>query len=152
MKLARVSARPAPADWPDDAEMLIEEYIAVFYPDGPLTASSLRTEIRKGTLTPSPVAGKFYITPAKVRAMFKAAECLAKRKAPAFTSVKGGSSPAPENVANQSGSLGMDRLRSAQVALASSLTRLGGPSPTTSPANGRRRSAKVAILATQRTS
>jgi hypothetical protein len=126
--------------------MLLDEYIAVFYPHGPLTTNSLRTEIRKGTLTPAQVAGKFYITPAKVRAMFKAAECPVKPKAPGSTFDRAALSPAPESAGSPSGSSVMDRLRSARAVIETSLTPQGETSPPTSRRNGRR--SQVITLAT----
>jgi hypothetical protein len=96
--LARVDRRPQPEQWSDDDDMTLQEYIAVFYPDGPLTVASLRTEIAKGRLTPSEVAGKFFITPAAVRALLKAPTCPAKPKAPASTS--GRARPPPHRQAH----------------------------------------------------
>lgn len=124
----RISARPRPEDWPADAAMRLEEAAAVFGLDYPITVSTLRTEIRKGRLTPAKVAGTFTITPAQIRDLYK--PCPAEPKALASTS---SSAPA----ARPSGSSGMDRLSAAQAAARIAVERLKSRSPLTSPTNGR---------------
>jgi hypothetical protein len=49
-KLARAKARPDPAQWSDDEAMTLVEAAAVFFPQGPLTLSSLRKAAAAGTL------------------------------------------------------------------------------------------------------
>lgn len=43
--------------------MRLEEAVAVFGRQLPISVAMLRTEIRKGRLTPALVAGKFFVTP-----------------------------------------------------------------------------------------
>src|SRR5258706_101537 len=49
-KLARAKARPDPAQWGEDEVMTLVEAAAVFFPEGPLTLSSLRGAAAAGTL------------------------------------------------------------------------------------------------------
>lgn len=46
----RVAARPDPAAWGEDELLSFSEAAALLWPDGPLTASSLRTAYRAGEL------------------------------------------------------------------------------------------------------
>jgi hypothetical protein len=52
--------------------MMLAEAVEVFWPEGPLTIASLRTEIRKGRLTSARVAGRLFVTPADLKRMFVA--------------------------------------------------------------------------------
>lgn len=47
----------------DDRLLTLAQAIEIFYPDGPLTIASLRTEIKKGGLTAERIAGKIFVTP-----------------------------------------------------------------------------------------
>jgi hypothetical protein len=47
--------------------MTLVEAVAVFWPDGPLTVRSLRTEIAKASLTAERIAGKDLVTPADLK-------------------------------------------------------------------------------------
>ena len=67
--LIRVKDRPTPDFWDADEVMTLVEAAAVFFPDGLLTIASLRSEIRKGNLAYSVVAGKFLTTPRAMREM-----------------------------------------------------------------------------------
>ena len=67
--LARARNRPRPEEWRDDELMTLAEAAAVFWPDGPLTVRSLRTEIAKGSLTAERIAGKVFVTPAALKEM-----------------------------------------------------------------------------------
>src|ERR1700730_10748709 len=49
-KFARAKARPDPAQWGEDEVMTLVEAAAVFFPQGPLTLSSLRRAATAGTL------------------------------------------------------------------------------------------------------
>ena len=49
--------------WAEDDLMTLWEAVAVFWPDGPLTVASLRTEIRFGNLICERIAGKMLVTP-----------------------------------------------------------------------------------------
>ncbi|WGS22202.1 hypothetical protein [Bradyrhizobium sp. ISRA463] len=70
-KLARAKARPNPAQWDEDEVMTLVEAVAVFFPDGPLTLSSLRKATAVGTLEIAKVAGKDLTTPRAIRKMVK---------------------------------------------------------------------------------
>src|SRR6516165_5367405 len=75
--LSRARARPRPDQWADDEAMTLPEAVAVFYPDGPLTLSTLRTAARAGQLAVARVAGKNLTTPKAMRELVK--PCRAKR-------------------------------------------------------------------------
>lgn len=134
--LARVAAKPRPEDWRDDDAMTLAEAVAVFYPQGPLTVSSLRTEIRKGRLLAAEVAGRLYVTPARLKGLFepRTDPWLVDQKAPGSISGK----VAPTGGPTTSGSSVTDRKKSAQAALQAALRTLNKPSPNTSLRNGRR--------------
>jgi hypothetical protein len=66
---ARVMARPSPDRWREDELMTLPEAVALFWPNGPLTVTSLRTAGHEGSLEITAVAGKFFVTPAAIRAM-----------------------------------------------------------------------------------
>ena len=55
-KLVRAKARPDPAQWGEDEVMTLVEAAAVFFPQGPLTLSSLRRAAAAGTLEIAKVA------------------------------------------------------------------------------------------------
>ena len=116
--LARVERMPTPAHWSDDDPMTLAEAVAVFWPYGPLTIASLRTEIGNGRLTPAHVAGKHFVTPAQIRALFQpeAPACPAGQKAPASISVLDVSTRAPENRSRTSGTSATDRASLARAA------------------------------------
>lgn len=136
--LTRVTRRPKPEDWADDAPMTLAEAVAVFSDDYPMTVSTLRTEIRKSRLTPARVAGTLYVTPAQIKALFR---CPAMPKAPGSTSAGGGSTPAPARRSPTPTSSVMERDRLAQAAALTALAKLSGSSPNTSPRSGARRKA-----------
>jgi hypothetical protein len=69
----RVAARPDPASWADDELMSFSEAIALMWPDGPLTASSLRTAYRAGGLEVVVIARKLLVTKRALREMAEAA-------------------------------------------------------------------------------
>ena len=70
-KLSRTRARPDPSQWGEDEVMTLVEAAAVFFPQGPLTLSSLRTAATSGTLEISRVAGKDLTTPRAIRKLVK---------------------------------------------------------------------------------
>ncbi len=70
-KLARARARPDPSQWSEDEVMTLVEAVAVFFPQGPLTLSSLRTAVASGTLEIAKVAGKDLTTPRAIRKLVK---------------------------------------------------------------------------------
>jgi hypothetical protein len=57
--------------------MTLPEAVAVFYPDGPLTLSTLRTAARAGQLAVARVAGKDLTTPKAMRELVR--PCRAKK-------------------------------------------------------------------------
>src|ERR1700730_9125827 len=77
-KLSRAKARPDPAQWDEDEVMTLIEAVEVFFPDGPLTLSSLRTAVAAGTLEIAKVAGKNLTTPRAIRKLVTPS-CLAAK-------------------------------------------------------------------------
>lgn len=75
---ARIAQRPRPELWDPDELMTLAEAAAVFFPDGPLSLSSLRTAIRDGDLAITRVAGKILTTPRAIKEMTK--PCPAERQ------------------------------------------------------------------------
>jgi hypothetical protein len=65
----RVAARPNPCDWADDELMTLAEAAALMWPQGPLTASSLRTAYRAGELEVAMIARKLLVTKAALAQM-----------------------------------------------------------------------------------
>jgi hypothetical protein len=76
----RIAVRPDPAQWADDELMTFAEAAALLWPQGPLTASSLRTAYRAGQLEVTVIARKLLVTKAAIRAMTDAATRRAKGK------------------------------------------------------------------------
>ena len=68
-KPARIRARPEPRLWSDLDILNVEEAAALWWPDGPLSAKSLRNAIRAGRLGCVRIAGKLFVTPAAIREM-----------------------------------------------------------------------------------
>ncbi|WP_027574000.1 hypothetical protein [Bradyrhizobium sp. WSM1743] len=66
---ARICARPDPATWRDDELMTLAEAAALFWPEGPLTETSLRTAVRDHRLAISRIAGKFFTTKRAIAAL-----------------------------------------------------------------------------------
>ena len=63
----RIAGRPRPDQWRDDELLTLPEAARLFWPDGPLTTTSLRTAARDGTLEIRTVAGRHMTTPAALR-------------------------------------------------------------------------------------
>ncbi len=128
--LVRCHARPAPDDWADDEPMTLAEAVEVFFANGPLTSSSLRTEIANGRLATAKVAGRYYVTPANLKALFepRILPCPESQKAPAFTFAR----PGPTGGQLPSTSFEMAEQRSALAAARMSLKALKKPSGNTS--------------------
>lgn len=63
----RIAARPRPDQWRDDELLTLPEAARLFWPDGPLTTTSLRTAARDGALEIRTVAGRHMTTPAALR-------------------------------------------------------------------------------------
>jgi hypothetical protein len=73
MKPRRVAARPDPKDWQADELLTFAEAAALLWPDGPLTASSLRTAYRAGQLEVTLIARKLLTTKRALAAMTEGA-------------------------------------------------------------------------------
>jgi hypothetical protein len=65
----RVAKRPRPDEWQDHELLTLPEAAALFWPDGPLTTTSLRTAVRDRQLEVAIIAGKFLTTKAAIRRM-----------------------------------------------------------------------------------
>lgn len=65
----RVVMRRDPAQWSDVELMSLYEAAALFWPDGPLTVTSLRTAVRDGKLGVTEIAGKLLTTKAAIAEM-----------------------------------------------------------------------------------
>lgn len=128
--MARLVLRPSPDDWADDEPMTLKEAVAVFYPHGPLTVSSLRTEIANGRLATAKVAGRYYVTPANLKALFEphTLTCPESQKVHAFTFAQ------PGRTGGQMPSMSSEMVeqRSALAAARMSLQALKKPSGNTS--------------------
>jgi hypothetical protein len=68
-KLDRVSRRPDPAAWSEDELLALHEAVALLWPRGPVTVSSLRTAIAAGDLAYARIAGRIYTTRPALAAM-----------------------------------------------------------------------------------
>jgi hypothetical protein len=66
---ARVKRRPDPQAWGEDELLALHEAVALIWPAGPVTVSSLRTAIAKGELAYARIAGRIYTTRAALAAM-----------------------------------------------------------------------------------
>jgi hypothetical protein len=76
----RIAARPDPSSWGDDELLTFSEAAALMWPQGPLTASSLRTAYRGGALEVVIIARKLLVTKAAIRRMTEAATRRATAK------------------------------------------------------------------------
>lgn len=81
IKPRRVAARPDPEAWGEDELLSFSEAAALLWPDGPLTASSLRTAYRAGELEVTVIARKLLVTRRALAEMTAAA----RRKRPGKT-------------------------------------------------------------------
>ena len=125
-KLARAKARPDPAQWGEDEVMTLPEAAAIFFPNGPLKLSSLRSAKDAGTLEIANVAGKDLTTPRAIRKLVKLS-CLAAKPS-RRDSGSGKTKDAGSSSIGQAESDG----RSAQAAAATTLTALRRRSKNTS--------------------
>lgn len=62
----RIQGRSDPKDWGDDELMTLAEAAALFWPEGPLTTTSLRTAERDNKLEVAHIAGKLLTTKAAI--------------------------------------------------------------------------------------
>jgi hypothetical protein len=129
-RLARTRLRPDPEQWLPDETMTLVEAVAVFFPQGPLTLSSLRTAIACGGLAIARVAGKDLTTPAAIRKLVT--PCRAAKPSRRDS----GTAPMPTPGSSSTGNG-----KSAQAAAAKTLTerrkRLKPTSQTDTPHNRR---------------
>jgi hypothetical protein len=94
----RVALRPNSADWSDDELMSLPEAAALFWPDGPLSTSSLRTAVKTGQLDVLVLARKFLTSKA---AILRMSVCSARpAAAPAAAPA-----PLPQGVADAIGKI-----------------------------------------------
>jgi hypothetical protein len=128
----RIAARPLPDDWGEDEPMRLDEAVAVFAGKLPISVALLRTEIAKGRLVPARVAGKFFVTPAQLRELFR--PCRVSPKVPASICAPADLILGPKPRSPTSTSSEMDRLKGAQDAALTACTRLSARSRATSPA------------------
>jgi hypothetical protein len=107
-----------------DTPLRLDVAADIAYPDGSMTESGLRNEIRKGRLECERTAGKQYVTLSGIERMRQ--QCREDRKVPASTTANAA-------VATPSGSFSTERLKSAQAAAQAIANGLKKPSPPTSP-------------------
>jgi hypothetical protein len=140
-RLARTRARPRPEQWGDDEAMTLIEAVTVFFPTGPLTLSSLRTEARERRLAVARVAGKVLTTPRAIKQLVT--PCLAaKQSRRVSTSEENGTAQAPGSSSTAAG-------KSAQAATRKRLKELRTHSKITSPSDTSRPSAPVILLSSR---
>ena len=132
-KLGRTRARPDPSQWGEDEVMTLVEAAAVFFPQGPLTLSSLRTAATSGTLEIVRVAGKDLTTPRAIRKLVKPSCRAAKPSRLDFGSGKmtdPGSSSTAEGISAQAAAamtLTAQRKRSKNISARVTRPPLGRP-------------------------
>ena len=104
----------------------LQEAVDPFFPGGRITVRSLRTEIKKGRLQVTEVAGKFLVSESAIAEMLeRCRQCPAAGTLPTFTSA---------NDADDllSGRSETERMRSAQAAARTTLQdKLAAPAPIT---------------------
>ncbi|WP_293316032.1 hypothetical protein [Phenylobacterium sp.] len=110
--------------------MHLDEFVAVFGIELPVSVPLLRGEIRKGKLPAKKVAGKLFITPSQVRELFQ--PCRPDPKAPASTSGAIASIAAAAGRSPTSTSSAMDRFSAARDAALIACQKLSGGSESTS--------------------
>src|SRR5215813_10143879 len=105
-----------------DTPLRLEVAAALAYPDGSMTASGLRKEVKKGRLVIERTAGKDYVTLAAIEEMRKICRGNASHHA---------SGSSPQNVTPSEGSRitqrGTLRTEAIERAQATARTMLGGP-------------------------
>ncbi|CAH1657425.1 hypothetical protein CHELA1G11_13053 [Hyphomicrobiales bacterium] len=112
-KTDRSISRPLASDWSDFELMTLREACEVFL-GGLLEPRSLRTEVRKGTLTLTRVAGKDFVTPSAIKEMLRL--CRSDQKDHASMNAPHAATSRGKSPTRASGSSEMDRLRLAQAA------------------------------------
>jgi hypothetical protein len=65
----RITKRPDPSQWAPNELLTLQEAAQLFWPDGPITVSTLRTAVRDRQLAVVTIARKLFTCPAAVKAM-----------------------------------------------------------------------------------
>ncbi len=94
---ARVKARPDPAQWTQTELMTLCEAAHLFWPDGPLTTTSLRTAVRDRSLDVAEVAGKILTSKTAIERM----SVCKPRQAQNTESLKSEIPPAPRPLSDR---------------------------------------------------
>jgi hypothetical protein len=76
----RIAARPDPKDWGDDELLTFAEAAALIWPDGPISASTLRTAYRSGLLETVLLARKLMTTKRALSEMTESARRPARER------------------------------------------------------------------------
>jgi hypothetical protein len=120
---------------PDTAPMTLADAVALYFPRGGLTVSSLRTEARKGRLRLVRIAGKDLVTPAAIERMI----ALCQEPHAARTS----QSESPPDAGRSGKSEMAERCASARAAVLMTARELKSGLRNTSPRNTGQPSASV---------
>jgi hypothetical protein len=107
----------------------LREAVELFFPGGYVSVRSLRTEIKKGRLSVTEVAGKFLVTERAIAEMLEKCRCRVEPTPPVSTSVPG------DRLGNTFGRSETERLGLARAAVSTILKERRKPSPVTSPTN-----------------
>jgi hypothetical protein len=107
----------------------LQEAVERFFPGGHVTVRSLRTEIKKGRLCITEVAGKFLVTERAIAEMLEKCRCLVEQKLQDSTSGSG------HIHARTSGTSETERLGLARGVASTILSERKKRSPATSPRN-----------------
>lgn len=122
--LRRVHDRPCPTEWDDEEPITLQEAVALFFPMGPLTLSSFRTEIRKGNLRAVKRAGRWFVTPAAVRSLFELQQWVGRQRELGSICEPAGPIPGRDAQSPRSTSSAMDKRTSALAAARTALEKL----------------------------
>ena len=141
--------RPAPAistteEPSSDTPLRLDVAARLAFPDGGVSATSLRREAERGNLVIERIAGKDFATLAAIRDM--RAKCRVKPKVPVSGCENPASAGAEPERATQNGSSATDRNNSALVAAKTIARRLSQGLPPISPPSTRQSGASVISL------
>jgi len=138
-KLIRVKSRPNPDQWGDDEVLTLVEATALFFPEGPLTLSSLRSAVAAGTLEIARVAGKDLTTPRAIRKLVRPS-CRAAKPSPLASGLE---------KTKAFGSSSTEESKSAQVAAETTLRALRKRSKATSAESTQPPSARPTLVSSR---